>query len=379
MSQNRLYYKDPYLSEFTSEVVKCTKEKGYFNIILKESYFYPEGGGQIYDLGTIGTANVIEVHEVNNEIVHYTDKPLAEGETVLCKIDFQRRFSNMQHHTAEHVASGIINKLFGGDNVGFHLGENLVTMDYNVVLDKKDILKIEELSNDAVFKNIPVEIEYHKKTPDFKYRSKIEIEGTIRIVKIEDCDTCACCGTHTKFTGEIGLIKIVDFHKYKSGTRLYLAAGKKALADYQEKQSAVAEISAMLSAKQNEAATHVKNIIEERNGLRQAVNLLQTKMMAIEADKIIPEEKIMLFFDTYTVDDLIKFYGFIKDKASVIALFSGNDADGYKYFLKSEKHETKALAQNTNQALKGKGGGKDYICGSVSSIRNEIEQYINNL
>ena len=379
MREDKLYYQDPYLVAFDSTVIECIPKGNLYTVILEKTAFYPEGGGQSYDIGYIDNAKVLEVHTVDGKVVHTTDTSLTPGEKCHGAIDWERRFSHMQHHTAEHIVSGIIHKFYGADNVGFHLGTEFVTMDYNVNLNDSDIEKIELLSNEAVYKNLPVKIDYYDSVPPIGYRSKIEIEGEIRIVTVEDYDVCACCGTQTKTTGEIGTIKIIDFHKYKGGTRLYMLCGDKAIKDYQLKQNNIKSISALLSVKPESSFTAVQNLLEEKNSLKQEISRLKMSLHRLKAEAIEPSSKVILFMEDYSMEDLIKFGGIIKEKAPLIALFSGKDDEGYKYCVYSEDNDIKALASKINSALNGKGGGREFISGNMNSLKKDIEEFFESL
>lgn len=379
MRKDKLYYYDPYLKEFDSEVIECTPKGNLYTIVLEKTAFYPEGGGQSYDIGYINNAKVLEVHTINGKVVHTTDMPLTPGEKCHGVIHWERRFSHMQHHTAEHIVSGIIHKLYGADNVGFHLGTEFVTMDYNVNLNDIDIEKIELLSNEAIYKNLPVKIDYYDNVPPISYRSKIEIEGEIRIVTVEEYDVCACCGTQTKTTGEIGTIKIIDFHKYKGGTRIYMLCGDKAIKDYQQKQNNIKSISGLLSVKPESSFTAVQSLFDEKSNLKQEIARLKLALHRLKAETIEPSSKIILFMEDYSMEDLIKFGGIIKEKSPFVALFSGKEEEGYKYCIYSENDDMKVLAAKINSALDGKGGGREFISGSVNSSEKDITAFFEAL
>ena len=233
-SEKELFYKDAYLKECDTKVVSCVKDKDLYKVILEETIFYPEGGGQSSDLGMINDAKVTNVKRENDEIVHYVDKPLNINENVYLKIDWNRRFDHMQNHTGEHILSGTIHKLYGYENVGFHMDEEKIQADYDGILKEEDIEKIEFLINDAIHQNIPVVETYpdNQELEKLEFRSKKELSGKVRIVSIDDVDVCACCGTHVKTTAEVNLIKILSFEKHKTGTRIEMKCGNRALKDY---------------------------------------------------------------------------------------------------------------------------------------------------
>ena len=208
---NELFYRDTYAREFTADVVSCTEGKNGFEVVLSDTAFYPEGGGQPADHGKLGDAVVTDVKRVSGIIVHCTDKALTVGSTVNGVLDWSRRYDNMQNHTGEHVISGLIHKKYGFDNVGFHMDEDVITVDFDGVIPADELLAIEQQVNDAIYADIAVNVLFPSaeelKTMD--YRSKKELTGKVRIVDIPGCDRCACCGTHVARTGEIGLLKVV--------------------------------------------------------------------------------------------------------------------------------------------------------------------------
>ena len=234
----RIFDEDAYITEFEATVLSCTEcEKG-FEIILDQTAFFPEGGGQYPDKGTLNRTEITDVQEDKEGVIrHFSEKGIPAGEKVYGKIDWEQRFDFMQQHSGEHIFSGLAHKKFGATNVGFHLGYDETTIDLDVPLSEKDVLELELLANKAVYKNLPIEISYpsEEELEVLPYRSKKKLSGKIRIVTFPGYDICACCGTHVKQTGEIGIIKLTAFQNYKGGTRLFMLCGKRAFKDYQNK------------------------------------------------------------------------------------------------------------------------------------------------
>lgn len=228
MTTERLYYQDSHLREFDAQVLACAPGKHGFDVVLDRTAFYPEGGGQPGDTGTLGGVPVTDTHERDGEIVHYCEQPLTPGAHVRGVLNWQRRFDLMQQHSGEHLVSGIIHRRFGYDNVGFHMGAEMITIDLSGLLTPEQLREVEREANEAVCRNLPVEITY----PDAEtlrtipYRSKKELTGEVRIVTFPGVDICACCGTHVKATGEIGLIKIFTCEKFHEGVRLEMLCGR---------------------------------------------------------------------------------------------------------------------------------------------------------
>lgn len=251
-----LFYREPYCSKFEAEVLRCEgpDQEGKFHIVLDDTAFYPEGGGQPGDRGILGGVKVLDTRYEGDEITHLTETALKPGEKVHGQIDFVRRFELMQQHSGEHMISGIAHKLYGCDNVGFHINEEEMTLDFNRALSAGQIKKIEDLANQAVFQNLPLEITFpdEGELAEIDYRSKKELEGAVRLITVPGVDCCACCGTHLRYSGEVGLIKIARAENYKGGVRLTALCGARALRDYQKLAEQAQKIAGLYSVKPRE-------------------------------------------------------------------------------------------------------------------------------
>ena len=241
---------------------------------------------------------VVDVHEKDGVIYHYTKEPIEAGQKVEGRILWEVRFDRMQQHTGEHIISGLVHQKFGYDNVGFHLGEDYCTMDFNGPITKDQLKEIEQEANRAVFQNLDVISSFpsEEERSRMEYRSKIELSGEVQIITIPGYDVCACCAPHMKKTGEIGLIKLVQMDHYKGGERITMLAGDRALKDYGEKEKNIKEISALLCAKENEAAEAVARLKEEAKEQKERLGALQQKLLRFQA-KEIPVEEMTLVFD----------------------------------------------------------------------------------
>lgn len=376
----KLYYKDGYIKEFEAIITNCIKKDDYFIIELDKTAFYPEGGGQAGDTGFIGDIEVFDTHEKDEKVLHYSKNSIEIGAFVKCCINWERRFPIMQEHTGEHIVSGVIHKLYGYNNVGFHMGKDAVVIDIDGNLNESDIDKIEYISNEAIYENIEVQTSiYDEKTfSNIEYRSKKKIEGNIQIVNIEGYDTCACCGVHTKRTGEIGIIKILDFQKYKGGTRISMLCGKRALIDYRNKNKDVYKISSILSAKPENITEYTETTLKNLEYEKNENFRLNMEFFKLKSEKYNNEKFIIEFLEIENSDLLRRYCTILSEKSDMCCVFGGNDQKGYKYVVYSKYENMKEFAKNMNKELSGKGGGKDLmIQGSISATKENIEKYFN--
>ena len=368
----KLFYEDSHMSAFTAHVVSCEwdEKKESYAVVLDRTAFFPEGGGQYADSGKINGMEVVDVKEKNDVVFHYMKQSIEPGTEVKGEIDFEERFSKMQQHTGEHIVSGLVHRHFGYDNVGFHLGKELVTMDFNGMLDAEDLRKVELEANQAVAENIEIVVTYPTKEElaEMDYRSKKEIAGQVRIVTVPGYDVCACCAPHVAKTGEIGLIKLVDAVKYKGGMRVTMVCGFRALQDYQKKEDSVREISRLLSAKPDELADAVRRLQAESLSWKDKVMRMQNRYMEQKLAEI-PEgaENCILFEEEMDKNAGRKFVDSGMRKCSgICALFLGNEEKGYQYTLGSQSINLKEFMKEFHSVFPGKGGGKpEMVQGTV--------------
>ena len=377
----KLFYQDSHRSTFTAIVQEVRPSGNGYEIILDRTAFFPEGGGQSSDTGSLGGVSVSDVQEIDGKIIHYTDGPLVEGTDVEGCIDWTERFSKMQQHTGEHIVSGLIHKIYGYHNVGFHLGTDSVTLDFNGVVPKEKLHEIEQLANEAVAKNLPVQVLYptDEELSKISYRSKIEIEGQVRIVVIDGYDVCACCAPHVKQTGEIGLIKLVGMQNYKGGVRISMLCGFRALEDYYQKEKNNREIAVMLSAKEYETAVEVERLQEELAMKKAKIAELERKFLEQKVETLdISSEIVCLFEETDPVMTRELVNLLLKKGAKMAAVFSGNEREGYRYVLGSRSLDVRENGKLLNEAFHGRGGGKpEMVQGTVQGKREEIEAFLN--
>ena len=387
----KLFYKDSYTKEFQARVLSCTECEGSYQAVLTRTAFFPEGGGQSADTGFFYTEDgreipVTDVQEKAGTVFHYISSPVKEGEEIKGKLDFAERFSKMQQHTGEHIVSGLVNRHFGYHNVGFHLGAEEVTMDYDGVLTREDLEQIEMEANQAVAENIPVVVLYpgEEELKKITYRSKIEIEGQVRIVQIPGYDSCACCAPHVKETGSIGLIKLVGAIHYKGGMRVSMLCGFRALMDYRMKEKNVIRISNLLSSKQEDTAQAVERLGQEINRQKEKIKSLQQRYVDLcleEAGnqaKTDPGKSILLFVEELDMAARRNFVNAAMDMTEGFAgVFVGNEEEGYQYVLGSRSRDVQDAGKKLNARFQGKGGGRPpMIQGSLEGKEREIREFL---
>lgn len=383
----KLYDKDSHRKEFEAMVLsceeKCTadgKKTGY-RVVLDRTAFFPEGGGQFGDVGWLDDTEVFDTHEKNGVIYHETKEPLESGRTVKGKLNFEVRFDRMQQHSGEHILSGLVHSLYGYDNVGFHLGAEITTLDFNGELTEEQVRDLELRANRAVFENVPVQVLYPTKEQlkSVNYRSKIEIEGQVRIVSIPGYDICACCAPHVDRSGEIGLIKVVSCERHRGGCRMTILCGSRALADYRKRQQSVTEISVALSAKPEKVGEAVLRLKEQQSHLREQLNRMQERYLQQKLAELTENERNVCLFEEEL--DSIAARNFVNAAVEkcegVCGAFIGTDENGYHYILGSRTTDLRTFSKVLNEKFQGKGGGKpEMVQGSLSGCAAEIQKEI---
>lgn len=375
----KLFYTDSHLQEFTAEVVSCRPRDNGYEAVLSRTAFFPEGGGQAADTGVIDGIRVYDVQEKGEQIFHYLEGELEEGKTVTGQIDWDKRFSRMQQHSGEHIVSGIVHARFGYDNVGFHLNDELCTLDLSGPLTKEELREVENAANEAVFANVPVRVSYPSKEElkTLDYRSKIEIDGQVRIVTIPGYDVCACCAPHVNFTGEIGLVKLVQSQNYKGGIRITMLCGRRALKDYQQKEESVKAIMGSLSAKEELIAEAVERVKEECTQLKSELAESRYQILEAQAEKIPDGQKKVCIFDSKLSGneprELMNLV--LKKGVEVCAVFAGNEESGYRYVIGSETEDVRPYSKVLKEQFDGRGGGKPVMVqGSVNGSEEAIRK-----
>lgn len=381
MRTEKLYESDSHLSKFEAKVLSCEKSDNKYKIILDKTAFFPEGGGQYGDRGKIGEAKVLDTVIENGEIIHFTDRPLETNKSFFCSLDFKRRFAFMQNHSGEHIVSGIFHKEFGFDNVGFHLAEDFATLDINGIVDRKTINFIEYEANKAVWRNLKVKAYYpdKKELEALEYRSKKEIAGDIRIVEIKNTDRCACCAPHVSNTGEIGIIKLLDFEKLRGGTRIYMKCGEFALNDYRDKYENIKSISNLLSSKQEDAAKSVISLSDKLNLADLKIKNLKSEL-SFEKIKNLDKNCRVYFEESADMKALQLMADFAyKSLKHSVWIFSKSE-NSYSFAVCGEENSLAEDFKNISARLNIRGGGRNGIRqGTANESREKTEEVIKSI
>ena len=379
-SENELFYKNVYLKECDAEVLSIEESKNGYDVVLTQTIFYPEGGGQSCDTGFINEAHVTGVKRKNDVIIHTVDKELKVGEKVHLKLDWERRYDHMQNHTGEHILSGIIHKLYGYENVGFHMDEEKIQADYDGVLNKEDVEKIEKEINEVIHQNIPVVETYPTDTEleTLEFRSKKELVGKVRIITIDDVDICACCGTHVKSTAEVNLIKILSFEKHKNGTRLEMMSGNRALKDYMQKHEQNTKLFQMFSVKPYVVYDAVNKLNNEYHSLQKDYVALQVEYLNGKVNTFTESNYILDILDiSLSMQAMRDYANKLIEKSKYVCVVAKKDEENYLYVLASKTEKVNELSKKLNSILNGKGGGKDtFAQGSFHSTKEDIKEKI---
>lgn len=379
MNSDLLFYKDSFLFEFDATVLVCTaSEKGY-KIILNQTAFYPEGGGQPADIGWLNDTKVLDVQYKEDTIIHYTDTPITAGTFVKGKINSVHRIDLMQQHTGEHILSGILHKLYKVQNVGFHIGKEVMTADFSIFLSDEQLQKAEILANQAIQENIKVESCFytHKELENKYYRSKKELEGPIRLVTIKDYDTCACCGVHMNTTGQIGMLKIIRSERYKSGIRLTILCGKRAYNHYQTLLEAVSDSSKLLSAKSENLVESISKLQQELLEQKTAMIARTRQYLLLKAHTCKIGEPFCLLEPDLSSNELRFYATSVAEYVQMPGIVFTTQGETFRYTISSPKQDIRPFMKQLNQRFHGKGGGKETFCqGSLQGDYDAIQDFV---
>ena len=383
----KIYYIDTKQTQFTSTVTACEfdEKRNLYKVCVKESAFFPEEGGQLADTGMLDGQRVLDVHIKNDTLYHYVEKEIAVGKEVSGQVDWDRRFDFMQQHSGEHILSGLLHKAYGFTNVGFHLGLTDVTLDVDGAISLEALRDIEKRANEVIWQNLPIVCSFPEKEvlADMQYRSKIEIEGAIRIVEIPGVDLCACCAPHVDTTGQIGMIKILDAMPHRGGTRITIACGSRALLDYTQKQSIVKQSMGLLSAKESAVPDATRKLFDDINKWKTLANALTADLLAEKCRLLPPSSENANAYLFVSLNNTVAIRNTINELTNIYSgycgIFAGSDEDGYTYIIGSRTWDCRLLGTHLREKLAAKGGGSNaMIQGSVTAKRVDIEDTLSS-
>ena len=378
MDTVKLYYENAYTQDFTAVVQSCEAVKNGFAVTLDRTAFYPEGGGQPADHGTLGEARVLDVHEKDGVVTHLCDRALSEGAEVSGRIDWARRFDHMQQHSGEHIISGLLCSTFHCDNVGFHIGADVVTIDYNTPISWEQALEVERRANAYIWADHPIRIWYPsaEELAALPYRSKKELTGAVRITEFPGADRCACCGTHVSSSGQVGLLKLLSCQKFRDGVRLELLCGQRALDCLASGWEQARQIGQALSVKPQSAFAAVSRLQEELLSLKEKAARLEEADFAHTAAQYRGAGSVLHIAEPLDGDGARRLCDAIaKAAGGRCAVFAGRDGD-YRYAVIESGGDLRQFIKDMNTALHGRGGGRDdFAQGSAACTAEEVRAF----
>ena len=381
METEKLYYIDPFMDEFSATVLSCEAGKNGFQVVLDRTAFYPEGGGQPADHGTLGEVTVTDVHEKDGVIFHTCDRAEEIGQTVTGHIDWARRFDHMQQHSGEHIISGILCADYRCDNVGFHLGADVVTIDYNADISWEQALDAERKANEIIWADREVEIDYPSpaELAALDYRSKKELTGKVRIVTFPEADCCACCGTHVLRAGQVGLIKVLSCQKFREGVRIEILCGKRALDYLGRTYDQAKAIGQQLSVKPQDTLAAVERLEAELSAVKARVAHLEESVFESIARENEGKGDVVLFQSAMKGDSARRLADAVaKRSGGLAAVFVGEDGQYAYALVRADGADISPLVKGLNKTLNGRGGGRGgFAQGSVQADRAAIEAFFN--
>ena len=382
MKTRKLYYEDCHLRAFDAKVVSCEKCDKGFAVILDQTAFYPEGGGQASDVGTLGNVNVLHASEEGEAVIHLCDGPLEIGAEVTGQLDWDHRFDLMQQHTGEHIISGLIHRKYGHHNTGFHMGADVITIDFDGIVPAEDLAQIEAAANHAIWSNIPLKIwtPSPEELPNVFYRTKRALPWPVRIVQVPGYDSCACCGVHVERTGEVGLVKLFSSVKFRTGSRIELLCGRRALEFLSQNYEQNLLVSRAFSAKLTETGAAADKMNELLGQQKMKISALETDIFASIAEQSKEKGNILIFREGLDSVLVRRLADMVADSCGgIAAVFSGSDEKGYSYCLVSRNEDLRPFGKAMNAALSGRGGGRpEFQQGSVKAAREAVLTHFNS-
>jgi alanyl-tRNA synthetase len=385
----RLFDHNSYQTEFSADVVRSRDVRGKQGIILDQTIFFPNSGGQPSDQGTIENIPVMDVFEENDEIVHVLENELLGRIHIKGKIDWNRRFDHIQQHSGQHILSQVFVQTLNAETIGFHLGTESSSIDLNIdSLSREDGVRTEVLANHVVFENrkVIIHILSSDELQHYPLRKIPQTDQRIRVVEIKGFDWSGCCGTHVRMTGEIGLIKIIGWERYKNGLRIHFLCGERSLKDYLRKIETVKETCRMLTIGESEIIPTLIRLQEEKKIQEKKIQHLLDRAMEQEAslfyEKSIMEFSYRLITEIFVERDINEVQALVKKLIrfpDVVVLIGLQKDRGYLYFARSPSiHvDMRNLLEEVIQEMDGKGGGSATMAQGSGADPSRIQEAIN--
>ncbi|MFC3885860.1 DHHA1 domain-containing protein [Bacillus songklensis] len=377
----KLYYTSPKTAKWSTSITNIVEHDNEILVTLQKTAFYPEGGGQPCDTGTIGGIEVLHVFEEDNEVYHQVSKRPEKME-VECEIDWKRRFDHMQHHTGQHLLSAVCIELYDAHTVGFHLGTDTVTIDLAVSsLTSEQLSHIERRVNEYIYDNKEIKTYTitHDQIHTVPLRKLPDVGENIRIVEISGIDYSACCGTHVAHTGEIGLLKLLKTEKQRGNTRLHFKCGVRALADYQETLHILTSIAAKFSTGRQAVMERIDKMEQEQKQLQKEIEQLKIETAAFIAKELIAKRNgqvVAHLFDDQSMKDLQTLAKLIIEQGEYLILFASTVDN--KLLLTRNSDSSVHCGQLFKEhlgAFGGKGGGNASQAQAGFNNQEELERF----
>lgn len=370
----KLYYQDVLQKEFTAQgLYQKRDEEGNWYVVLSQTAFYPTGGGQPHDTGTLNGVMVTNVEDIDGEIRHYIEKRLEQLGLINGIIDWDRRFDHMQQHSGQHILTAAFFELFGFETVSFHLGQETATIDITTNALTEDILhRVEQRANEIILENRPIETKWvtNEEALQYKLRKKLSVTENIRLVIIPDFDYNGCGGTHPTSTGQVSLLKILDWEKQKDKARVRFICGNRVIKHLHFKHSTTTELSRLLSVPEEELPNATNKMLETNKTLGKTIDGLREDLLQYEASELITSlevsdgEKIVTkLFQNRTIQELQKLARILTTQVEKISVFFVTENGEQLQFVclrdKDASINMKRVVQQILPLIEGKGGGNE--------------------
>lgn len=397
MMDNKLFYKDQYIKSFSAAAIKQEQdEDGGWYVVLNQTAFYPTGGGQPFDTGTIGSQEVVNVEEIDGEVRHYLKAPLekTEGE-IHCTLDWDRRFDHMQQHSGQHILSAAFDQLFAYQTVGFHLGNDIITIDLATeTLTEVEAAKAEELANQIIIENRPIEVKWvtEEELSQYPLRKETKVKENIRLVIIPDFDYNGCGGTHPHATGEVCAIKILDWEKQRKNIRLQFVCGNRVMKQLGQKQKLLLSLTRLLNAPETGMEQAVTRLMESGKSLEKSLETAREQLLRYEAKEMLaksaePCQMISGVFHNRSIQELQKLARFIvAEDVNALVVAAAENEDRLQLVCARGAGRTENMKDLISQALSsinGKGGGNasfaqggGELCFSGAQIIGQLAEFL---